>query len=441
MKINSRTIILILSFLASFAVIYYFSDLVAYVVVAWVVSMVGQPLMDFLKKYMNRNIAALLTLFSFILIFTGLVWIFVPSVVEQARNLAGIDYENVINSLEEPLNDWNEWLVDRGLMQGTNVNVKDTIDQNNIPEVLDTINLDLTEQAEHDYITSKVINLDSILEENGDTTSKTNIALWINIQNPNKESDESETIKDPIVLDDDSFFDRIKKNLYSSLNPAKIPELFGSILSMVGNLMIAIMAILFTAFFFLREEGLFLAFLKAVVPKQSEAQVAHALEETSKLLIRYFVGVAAQITIITVFVSLALTLFGVKNALLIGFFAALMNVIPYIGPIIGASFGVIITLSSNLELNFYSQLLPLLLIVVLVFAVMQLFDNLILQPKIFSRSVKAHPLEIFIVVMAGAKVGGILGMVLAIPVYTVIRVIAKVFLSEFKLVKKLTDSI
>ena len=73
-----------------------------------------------------------------------------------------------------------------------------------------------------------------------------------------------------------------------------------------------------------------------------------------------------------------------------------------------------------------------------VFAFMQLIDNILLQPNIFSKSVKAHPLEIFIVVMMGAKIGGIAGMVLAIPFYTAFRVIGKVFLSEFKVIQKLT---
>jgi predicted PurR-regulated permease PerM len=73
-----------------------------------------------------------------------------------------------------------------------------------------------------------------------------------------------------------------------------------------------------------------------------------------------------------------------------------------------------------------------------VFIVTRLIDDIILQPNIFSKSVKAHPLEIFIVVLIGAKVGGILGMVLAIPFYTAFRVIGKVFLSEFKVIQKLT---
>lgn len=76
-----------------------------------------------------------------------------------------------------------------------------------------------------------------------------------------------------------------------------------------------------------------------------------------------------------------------------------------------------------------------------VFIIMQIIDNFVLQPIIFSKSVKAHPLEIFLVVLIGAKLGGILGMVLAIPLYTVFRVIGKVFLSEFKVIQNLTRNI
>jgi predicted PurR-regulated permease PerM len=148
-----------------------------------------------------------------------------------------------------------------------------------------------------------------------------------------------------------------------------------------------------------------------------------------------------QVTAISIFVSIALSVLGVKNALLIGFFAALINVIPYLGPIIGAAFAVIITISSNLDLDFYTQMLPLLSKVVIVFAAMQMLDNFLLQPWIFSNSVLAHPLEIFIVILMGAQINGIVGMVLAIPVYTVLRVIARSFLSEFKIVQKITGSL
>ena len=175
-----------------------------------------------------------------------------------------------------------------------------------------------------------------------------------------------------------------------------------------------------------------------MVPTGYEQQTKQAVDETSKLLIRYFVGILLQVTIVTFIVGSSLTILGVKNALLIGFFAGIMNVIPYIGPIIAAGVGVMITLSSNMELSFYDEMVPLLTKVIVVFIITRLIDDIILQPNIFSKSVNAHPLEIWIIVLVGAKVGGILGMVLAIPFYTAFRVIGKVFLSEFKVIQKLT---
>jgi predicted PurR-regulated permease PerM len=198
----------------------------------------------------------------------------------------------------------------------------------------------------------------------------------------------------------------------------------------------------------LKEQGLFNTILSGVLPDKHEKNVFQAVSESSTMLIRYFIGVLAQVTTITIFVTITLSILGVKNALLIGFFAALMNIIPYVGPIIGAVFASVITISSNLELPFYPvagadqpALMYLLIKVFIVFGIMQLLDNFILQPNIFSKSVKAHPLEIFIIVLAGANIGGVVGMVLAIPAYTVVRVIAKVFLSEFKVVQSLTKGL
>jgi predicted PurR-regulated permease PerM len=148
--------------------------------------------------------------------------------------------------------------------------------------------------------------------------------------------------------------------------------------------------------------------------------------------------VLLQILLITTIVTLLLELAGVRNALLIGFFAAFINVIPYIGPLIGAVFGIIMTVSSSLDLDFYTEMRPLLFKVIGTFAIVQLMDNFIFQPFILGNRVLAHPLEIFIIVMVGAKIGGVPGMILAIPAYTVIRVMARVFLSEFSIVQKLT---
>lgn len=184
---------------------------------------------------------------------------------------------------------------------------------------------------------------------------------------------------------------------------------------------------------------MFVNFLSALMPEQYEEKVHHAISDISTMLSRYFRGLLIQMAIFTTVVTIGLSIFGVKNALLIGFFAGLLNVIPYLGPIIGAVFGVVFTISANLNTDFYSYLAPLLLKVAVVFAGAQLLDNYVSQPQIFSKSVMAHPLEIFLVVLMGAKINGVLGMVMAIPTYTVLRAIARAFLSEFNIVRHLTE--
>jgi predicted PurR-regulated permease PerM len=68
-----------------------------------------------------------------------------------------------------------------------------------------------------------------------------------------------------------------------------------------------------------------------------------------------------------------------------------------------------------------------------------LLDAFLIQPNLLGNSVKAHPLEIFLVILIFGTLGGIVGMLLAIPVYTILRVVAKEFLSEYKVVRELTN--
>ena len=411
--------------------IYYFTDIVTYIVLAWVLSMVGAPINSFLGKYLNKSIAAILTLLAFTFMLVIILSLFIPPVVQQAREFTSVGYDQLVLGLEEPLNDWNDWLVDNGILE------------NGILE--DSLSNKEPQPAPQDEF--QIVSIDSILKSRGDP-ERTGVTLLIDLHHPNELHSEPEN--NTQVVASDSFFDRVKKNLFQFLDPSRIPEIFGSIVGFFGNILVAILSVLFIAFFFLKQQGLFVNMIRALVPNEFEEQTVHAIDESANLLMRYFIGVCVQITIITIFVSSVLGFLGFENSLLIGFFAALMNVIPYIGPILGAAFGIIITisshiikLSSNLDptISFYSDLLPQLGILVLVFGTMQLLDNLILQPNIFSKSVKAHPLEIFIIILMGAKLGGVLGMVLAIPIYTVLRVLAKVFLSEFKIVQKITQSI
>ena len=137
-------------------------------------------------------------------------------------------------------------------------------------------------------------------------------------------------------------------------------------------------------------------------------------------------------------VGVSLWILGVQNALLIGLFAGLVNVVPYVGPLLGASFGLLVAFTASIHMNMDVDLVTLAVKVLSVFVVAQQIDGFVIQPMVLGSSVKAHPLEIFIVVLAAGTIGGVLGMVLAIPSYTILRVIAREFLSEFKVVDSLT---
>ncbi len=445
MKLTSRNIAIFITLLIIGGLMYYFNDIVAYVMIAWVLSLIGQPLMDFFQKYLKVGAfragpvtSAILTLITFLVVFSSLVMMFVPTVIQQGRNLAGIDYASLVKTLEEPINDWNNWFIEKGFISGE---VKPRVTTEMAKDSLGSIKPFPFEQEDKEEVTS-IIRIDSILMANGDTVTKTNIELSINL-NRGDDALPKDKFQDPtaVVNATDNPFEKLQKRLFSFFNPSQIPALFSSLVGFMGNFLIAFLSILFITFFFLKEEGLFINFIKALAPSEYGQKILNAADDISRLLTRYFLGVMTQVTIITIFVSTALGLLGVKNALLIGFFAALINVIPYVGPTIGASFGIFITISSNLDMPFYSEMMPLLFMVFGVFAAMQMLDNFVLQPYIFSNSVQAHPLEIFIIILIGAKLYGVLGMVLAIPVYTVIRVIARSFLSEFKIVQALTGGI
>ena len=414
MKFNVKYLWALLPLLLVGPILYYFSEIVTYVLLAWVISMIGAPVVVFLRKYIGKNLSALITLSLFVLGFILLVWVFIPPLVNQIENLSKINYTQVVSGLEEPIKDWEKWLVKKKLMIATDTILKSS--HNQLPE---------------DSLLTHTIHIDTSL---ADLVGQKKLDIHIHLNN--------EIIENlPTEKEDDvqeGFFEILRKNLITYLNPENIQKLFGNALTKFGDIFIGVFSVFFISFFFLREQGLFVNIIKSLVPTRYETHTQQAVDETSKLLIRYFVGILVQVTLITLIVSLSLVMLGVPNALLIGFFAGMMNVIPYIGPIIAAGIGMIITLSSNMDLSFYNEMIPLLTKVGVVFLLTRLIDDIILQPNIFSKSVKAHPLEIFIVVLVGAKVGGVLGMVLAIPFYTAFRVIGKVFLSEFKVIQKLT---
>lgn len=225
------------------------------------------------------------------------------------------------------------------------------------------------------------------------------------------------------------------------INLTFFSDVFNNLMSFTMEVMIGFFSVLFILFFFLKDRDTFYNIINTLTPDQHEAKMAESIESIKKLLTRYFIGILVQLSIIFTIVSTGLYFVGLENFLLIAFLAAFFNIIPYVGPFIGYILGLILGISVSLDISFATELLPLVLKITAVFFVAQLVDNFFSQPFIFSNSVKAHPLEIFILIVAAGSVGGVMAMVLAIPTYTVFRVMAKEFFSDSKIIRNLTKDL
>ena len=212
-------------------------------------------------------------------------------------------------------------------------------------------------------------------------------------------------------------------------------------ISLLGSVIAAFFSISFMTFFFMKDDHLIPDVILMLTPPKQFQAVRDIMKDTKFILTRYFIGILCDMAFVATLTAIGLSIFGVKNALLIGLFAGILNVIPYIGPLLGCGFAILIGVSSNLNLDFYTQLIPLTGKIALTFLAVQLMDALFFQPLVISNTVKAHPLEIFIVILTAGTIGGITGMIVAIPVYTIIRIIAKQFFSNFKIVQQITHNL
>lgn len=224
---------------------------------------------------------------------------------------------------------------------------------------------------------------------------------------------------------------------------SRLTDIFKSVAGMFGDIFIAIFSISFISFFFLKDEYMFSNFVRLLIPSGLENSIMNILHSINHLLTRYFLGIFLEVFFVMLLNAIGLNLIGLQpgRALIIAMFAGIMNVVPYIGPMIGIVIGTLIGIATHLQFDFYAELMPLLGLMLTVFVTVQVIDNTVFQPLIYSSSVNAHPLEIFLVILIAGNLAGIAGMILAIPAYTIIRVVAKEFFNNYKLVKKLTAKI
>ena len=237
------------------------------------------------------------------------------------------------------------------------------------------------------------------------------------------------------------------QELQKLFDPSAFSSMIGSAASFVTDLGIGIFSVVFISFFFIKDDGLFTSMVAALVPDKHENNAAQAIADIGNLLSRYFIGVLIEILGVALLNFLGLLFIarlGADAALGIAFLTGLLNVIPYVGPLFGGVLGTILglvlkyssTSPVGLDVNFWIFTI----ILTAIFCTTQLVDNFLYQPVIYSTSIKAKPLEIFIVLLVVGHIGGPISMIAAIPSYTAVRVIAFRFFRKIKAIRRLIPS-
>ena len=334
--------------------LYSIQSILVYIAIAAVISLIGSPIIRFLKRKLKfpNTLAVITTMFFFLGILSGLISMFIPLIVKQGENLSLLNIDQL---------------------------------QSNIQNLLNQIN---------DYF----------------------LARDIDILNELKHAD-------------------LFKNVTA------IPNLLNSVIGTVGNISIGLFSVIFITFFFMKDTHIMENSIYVMVSDKNENKLKKSLSTINNLLSRYFIGLVFQITILFIIYTITLAIFGIENAIVIAFLCALLNLIPYVGPLIGGVIMLFLSMSSNLGQDFQTEILPTTIYVMIGYVIAQLIDNFLSQPLIFSNSVKSHPLEIFLVIMIGGVLFGVTGMIVAVPTYTAIKVILKAFLSDNKIVKSLTKDL
>jgi predicted PurR-regulated permease PerM len=351
-----RAILILLGLSLAVFFLYQIQSVIIYLLISLVLTLIGNPILDFLKKRLKFNhlFATITTVLFFVLLIVGFIMLFIPLVVSQGQNLS---------------------LLNTGAIE------KDVL------RLVDQLTV---------FLEGHGINAEQLLQES---------------------------------------------KITSKLNFNFIPNFINGILNTLSSFGVALGSILFITFFFLKDRVQFIVGTKKILPSSHEEQILNSLEKINQLLSRYFIGLLLQLFIVFILYIIVLLIFGVPNAIVIAFLCAVLNIIPYVGPLIASVLAAVLCMLSNLGSDFQTIILPTTIYVLIGFWIVQLIDNNFSQPIIFSKSVSSHPLEIFLVILAAGFLFGILGMVIAVPLYTILKVIGKEFFPENKIIKILTKDI
>lgn len=353
------------------ALCWYFRNVIIYILLAVVVSLISQPIMTLLQKVRIKGrkapdwLLAIFTICLVILLFLMVVTLIIPVVSGIVKGISLSSIENTARQISVPLAEFNDFL------------------KSTFPKLGEDFRIE--------------------------------VALL----------NEMKTILDASV--------------FSSV--------IGSAASMVSSIGIGLFSIVFISFFFIKDSSLFSKMVAALVPDRHEETAVKAISDIGYLLSRYFTGVLIEMTGVALINFLGLMFIarlGFNAAIGIAFLTGILNIIPYVGPLAGGALGTVLALiikySSSVPIGLDVSFIWFTLILIAIFSFTQLIDNILYQPVIYSTSIKSTPLEIFIVLLIAGHIGGTLGMLIAIPSYTVVRVVAFRFFRHIKAIRRLIPS-
>jgi len=244
-----------------------------------------------------------------------------------------------------------------------------------------------------------------------------------------------------IANEDFSFTQIIQKYITQFQSSINIEETFTSIINSFGDIVIGVITVIFFSFFIVKDQNVFPSLVKSLFAERYHAIIDNIINDTRVLLSRYFLGILIDQIIVFVLIFLVFTLIGYDYAILIAFFAGLFNIIPYFGPLIALIIAILLGIVSTLTAGAGTQLIWTILITIVGFESVKSLDNFILQPNIYARSVKSTPFEVFLILIIGEELFGIVGMILSVPVYTLLRIIAVQTLQGVPLIQKITSDL
>lgn len=240
---------------------------------------------------------------------------------------------------------------------------------------------------------------------------------------------------------EEDFHNNVINQISEYINTDNLTDAANHLFRYFGTITGGTLCVLFITFFFLKDQLLVKNAILTLTPTEKEEEIKEVMSKSKKILSKYFAGLFLDMLIVGSLDFIILSILGINNALLIAFVAGLFNIIPYIGSVLTMLIAIFLGVSGCIHAGNYDMIGPVINKIFIALLSVNLFDAFIVQPFIFSNTVKAHPLEIFLVTLMAATIGGIPAMIVALPVYTLFRIIAGEFLTHLKFFRKISEKI